>query len=492
MLESSFNRPGEQGAEELSQEKAGCVSRPWLVCSIDFVRRPSRAPSRSTFESVLGGHKVPLENIVNSVAVSDSDLRSIERGLESLHRANSDRFRSWELRSVLWLESSLPALLQCGRVPITVSGEVYPVPNGRNIYYSGLDSCGSVWACPVCSPKIHGRRRGDLALLLKCALEHGSGAFGAYTLRHDRSQSLEYLQGCLSKCWSAVNRDWAVRQAREKLGWIGVVLSREHTFTWRNGWHPHLHPLHLFDRKVTVEQVADLQAIEFAVWKRFAEKLGLGTPLERAQELHLVVISEKKPLMDVVEYIAKGNLNPRSAESVAWEMAPGNKKTYTQSSQSLTPFDILEKVSLSVTSKERSKWLGVWHEYERATKGRSALTYSKGLRERFGLRGVIKDEVEIQELEPARTVFDFGFVITDWTPFKRNFRLGAGLLGAISPKGYWDEGRVFCKKNRIDYVDLVSPDRSLHIGQSVDQLVFDIPKVWKVEKTVPLWEQVSL
>lgn len=428
--------------------------------------------SRATQAVRLGGFEgspvALLENIGNSVAKSPKNLRSNERELENLLRVNFDRYRAWELRSILWSESNLRLVQQCGKIPITESGEVYPVATGKEVYYSGLASCKSVWACPCCSPRIHSRRREDLTLLCQKALESGSGAFGAYTLRHSRSDSLADLQQAISDCWSAVNRDGSVRRLRKKMGWSGVVLSREHTFTLKNGWHPHLHPLHFFEQVLTSKQVFDYFEVEFAVWKRAAERLGLSAPLAKAQNLHLVEISEFKPLLDVVEYVAKGNLNSRSHKSVAWEMAPGNKKTYTRSSGSLTPFDILEKVSFSITVKEKSKWLAIWHEYERATKGRSALTYSKGLREKFNLRGVLKDEIILKDDRVAPIVEDFGFVLIDWVPFKKNFRLGAGLLNAITPKGLWNDGREFCRKNSIDFVDLISEKRDLHIGLSRD------------------------
>lgn len=435
-----------------------------------------------------------LENSVNSVGNLDEDLRSVEREILALHRVNAERRKAWELRSVLWRESAFSNIRDCGRVPFTEDGAVYINPTGKRIGFRGTVSCGSVWAEPVCSQKISSRRRADIGLLLGKALEHGSGAFGARTLRHDRGQSLNLLQDALSKSWRAVTQEKAVQKKRAALGWLGVILSREHTFTKRNGWHPHLHPAHIFEGKVTVDQVAEYEEIEFGVWRRSVENLGLRAPLSKAQHLHLIKISDREPLQELVDYLANKNLNPRSAKSVAWELSPGTKKTYTQTSGSLTPFDILEKISLAITERDKKYWLAKWHEYESATRGRSALTYSKGLRERFGLRGVIEDEVVLDDLPAIADVFDYGFMLPDWYPFKKNYRLALELLEAITPKGYWEEGRKFLRKHGIDFIDLVEPNPVLAIGRSRDQLVFDRPVIESVREELAkaYWEQAYL
>ena len=435
---------------------------------------------------VKGAPVALLENIGNSVAVSRSN-----RPFSDFERAKADRRKAWELRSVLWQESNLPAVQTCGKVAITESGEVRPVATGSDVFFSGVATCKSVWSCPCCSPRIHGRRRRDLALLFEKALESGSAAFGAYTLRHSRSDSLADLQQALSDCWSAVGRDWKVREVRERLGVLGIVKAVEHTYTVANGWHPHLHPVYVFAGKVSSSQVAELFDVEFGVWERAAVKAGLRAPMERGQNLHLVEISESNTHLELADYLGKGNLISRSPVSVAYEMAPGNKKTYTRTSGSLTPFDILEKISLSITPQEKSKWLAVWHEYERATKGRSALTYSKGLREHFGLRGVVRDESEIiKELELAEDT-DFGFVLTDYVPIRKNYRLGSGLLNAISPKGNFEAGRAFCREHKLDFIDLLTRNKTLDYGNSRDVSVskFVGSVVLPVVKVKSDWEQ---
>lgn len=445
---------------------------------------------RASAGAVKGDPRALLENIGNSVNDSRSKLP-----ISDSERVKTARRKAWELRSVLWRESNIRAVQSCGRVAITESGEVQPIATGSDVAFYGVATCKSIWVCPCCSARIQSRRRRELGLLFGKALETGSAAFGAYTLRHSRSDSLADLQDALSGCWRRVSMDPKLKRLRKRLGWLGLVKGVEHTFTLANGWHPHLHPVHIFDRVLTAEEVANYHAVEFAIWKRAAEKFGLQSPMERAQQLHIVEISKSKTVLDLADYVAKGNLMARSSGSVAWEMTGTNTKTYSRTSDSgsLTPFDILEKISMSVTPQEKSKWLGIWHEYERVTRGRSALTYSKGLREHFGLRGLVKDESElIKELEVVPDT-DFGFVLTDYVPIGKNHHLGSGLLNAITPKGNYEAGRDFCRKHKLDFIDLLTRNKTLDYGNSRDVSVskFVASAVIKVQLIKSEWDQVS-
>ena len=148
---------------------------------------------------------------------------------------------------------------------------------------------------------------------------------------------------------------------------------------------------------------------------------------------------------------------------------------------------------MSILPKEKNKWLAIWHEYERVTKGRSALTYSKGLREHFGLRGVVQDEAELIKQLGIFDVTDFGFILPDYVPIGKNHWLGSGLLNAITPKGNFEAGRDFCRKNNLDFIDLLSSGRKLDYGNSRDVKAsrFENVPILKVEKVLSAWEQVE-
>jgi hypothetical protein len=61
----------------------------------------------------------------------------------------------------------------------------------RTAGYSGLASCGSVWACPQCAAKIATRRADDLSKVMRAVDKAGGSAFLlTLTMRHSRGDRL--------------------------------------------------------------------------------------------------------------------------------------------------------------------------------------------------------------------------------------------------------------------------------------------------------------
>lgn len=370
-----------------------------------------------------------LENIANNSARAGQSPAGIDY-----------RVARWEARGLLWDESSLKRVRSCGRHSVTADGSVQVRANGQAVGYAGLASCGSVWACPVCNAKVQAVRRLEVGTLLSLAMAEGSAAFGAYTLRHHRGQDLDRLWRALNTCWNAVSVDKTVRKVRASLDWIGYVRAAEVTHG-AHGWHPHVHPLHLFGSAVTDEDVARLHAAEFRAWQAAALRLGLSAPLEDGQDLHRVTGDAGETLG---EYFAKASYEGPRPEAVGWEMTSTQTKSRTRAKDSRTPWDVLADIAAGDADA-----LDLWHEWEAGSRGKRALTYSRGLRERFGLLDEASDE-DVAAAEVG-TGADAGFVITDWSPIRSSRgRLGAQLLGVIGKERRWADGRRFCQANGIE------------------------------------------
>jgi len=369
-----------------------------------------------------------LENIANNSALAGqgpipSDYRAVR----------------WEARGLLWRESNLKRIRGCGRYAITSDGSVQVRANGQAVGYAGLASCGSIWVCPVDNAKIQAVRRLEVGAVLALALVEGSAAFGAYTIRHHRGQALGVLWAGTNYCWNAVSVDLAVRKQRARMGWIGYVRAAECT-VGLCGWHPHIHPLHLFSRPVTAAEVAELHRVEFRAWQAAALRLGFTAPLEVAQHLHLLAGDAGEPMGD---YFTKASYTGARVESVGWEMTSTQTKSRTRASGSRTPWEVLADVAAGDADA-----LDVWHEWEAGSKGKRALTWSRGLRARFGL-GVEASDEDVAAVEVG-TAADAGFVVTDWSPIRERPVLGAQLLGVIGPGQRWADGRQFCRENEIE------------------------------------------
>jgi hypothetical protein len=161
-------------------------------------------------------------------------------GLRAVNQALLAPYAS-EFRGLSTCGYPHPFLLPAGAdVPIYL--EVLPSEEGEEAAYAayaaGITTCGSPWACPVCSPAL-GHRRGEA---LARALERLQGmgyrvAHAVLTVQHTRGDSLATLRRLLSDVWRRV-----VSHRRVKRLWAGVAWYRSVEITYgRHGWHPHLH-----------------------------------------------------------------------------------------------------------------------------------------------------------------------------------------------------------------------------------------------------------
>ena len=120
--------------------------------------------------------------------------------------------------------------------------------------YTGLQTCGSVWACPCCSHTISDGRRQELNDLLAWARSQGYvPVLMSLTARHTKAHKLGDLLDNLKKAKQRLSqrREWRA------LPLIGSVTATEVTGGGTHGWHPHFHTLML------IEATTEAEAIEF-------------------------------------------------------------------------------------------------------------------------------------------------------------------------------------------------------------------------------------
>jgi hypothetical protein len=219
-----------------------------------------------------------------------------------------------------------PFLLPAGEaVPIYL--EVIPSEEGAEevaAYAAGIATCGSPWACPVCSPAL-GHRRGEA---LARALERLQGmgyriAHAVLTVQHTRGDSLATLRRVLSDVWRRV-----VSHRQVKKLWAGVAWYRSVEVTFgRHGWHPHLH------LAIAVPPGRDPWAVKALVdaWLEAVEAQG-WVAVRDAQ--FFGVAEGAGDVVEVGKYVGKGG--------VLWglphEVAGGAVK---HKAHGLTPFQLL-------------------------------------------------------------------------------------------------------------------------------------------------------
>ena len=95
--------------------------------------------------------------------------------------------------------------------------------------YGGLQTCGSVWQCPVCAAKISERRRVEvLAAITAWKAQGGTVNMLTLTCPHQRTDKLADL---LAKQAKALNYFWMDRQVKtvfSEMANVGHILSLIH------------------------------------------------------------------------------------------------------------------------------------------------------------------------------------------------------------------------------------------------------------------------
>lgn len=220
--------------------------------------------------------------------------------------------------------------------------------------FSGLQTCGSVWACPCCSGTVSEQRRGELNTLLAWARGKGyHPVMLTLTARHDRTTDLRtFLDGMKNaKRRMVSNRSFV--NLRSSL--VGYVTATEVTGGGFNGWHPHFHQIMLLKAATQDEAITMIEGLR-ASWLSSLRAEGL----EGAGAAFQV-----QGASSAGNYIGKWG--------AAEELVLGGLKTGREGK---SPFQLL--ASYAEGNDERSGSL--FSEFAKVFKGRRQLVWSPGLK----------------------------------------------------------------------------------------------------------------
>jgi hypothetical protein len=252
----------------------------------------------------------------------------------------------------------------CGAVPIGDRVEIR-IKDGR-AYYRGLETCGNVWPCPVCSAKIHHRRAAELRNALATWSDNGhSSSLLTITVPHDVEDPLSRLVEAQKDAWKHITQGAAWQRIKRRHGIAGHIIALEFTWGDENGWHPHYHVLLVHDQDLDAAAIAQLRRHVHARLASSCRDHGLREP----DQLHAVRIDPNVSAAVAGTYIAKGG-----DWTPAEEMTRGDLKTSRTGSR--TPFQILADHYQTGDARDRQ----LWHEYARTTRGLAAVRWSRGLR----------------------------------------------------------------------------------------------------------------
>lgn len=315
-------------------------------------------------------------------------MRPAEPALENYANNSSptgrNKPRRYVLRGLQWEVSVLDRVRKCGRVMTGQHVGVRTSP-GLGSGFSGLVTCGSIWVCPVCSAKIMAKRSLEIGLALTTwGSRGGDVAFGTFTMRHDRGMRLADVWDAIGKAWASFQSGKAYRDWSARLG-LGGVIKVVEVNIGPNGWHVHIHALFLVRSGITPAELDAFKSWAFAKWDRALGRNGYPGALPAGQELHL--LDSLVAVGTISEYLVKATAYG-TPEAVGRELT-GSLTKATRGVHATHPaWSLLETFG----ETGEVELLDLWHEYERASKGRRQISWSKGLREQLGIGAEATDE----------------------------------------------------------------------------------------------------
>lgn len=301
---------------------------------------------------------------------------------------------------------------------------------GETAHFSGTERCGSVWACPVCSAVIRNQRSEEIE---KAAVswqnQGGSLLFLTLTARHKKSEGLAKTLDGVLKSWSGVIRGAPWKRKMEQIGLRGFIRATEVTWGEANGWHPHLHILLFVENPLSPRQIEDFEGWTYDRWRSRLLKEGLAEPT-KLRGIDLRAVSNDGTML--AQYLAKvqgeSSTVGTTKTRVHLEMARSDLKSVRGSKNHLrlAPFEMLDAdCPLPVRRAE-----ALWSEYFKASRGRRAFHWSKGLRDLVALD---EDEKTDEEIINDAEQSDCQFVIPGklWDEVKNLPDQMAAILEAV-------------------------------------------------------------
>lgn len=358
-------------------------------------------------------------------APSPSEAARLRLLLENTGNNLSPRGRRrvrFSRRQVLWNVSRMQSVRHCGRVPRSGSDGVSLRLREGVAGYGGLQHCGSVWACPVCAGRILVHRALEIGAVLGRAIEQGHPVgFVTLTMRHHRAQPLRVLWGAAQKAWQrAISGKGWVEVGDLLDGWVRVWEVTH----GQNGWHVHVHCVVVLARDSTRDDLERIGSGMFQRWSRGLTAAGLEAPKLVGQDWHLV--EGNRAAEAVGDYLAK------MADSVEDRgTALGLELTHSQPGRTAVAlrtrphWGVLDEF---VTTGDVDA-LALWHEWERHSKGKRQVGWSKGLRERFAPEVEERTDAEVVAEELGTAEDDLvRWTRLQWREFVRRPALLVELL----------------------------------------------------------------
>ena len=253
-------------------------------------------------------------------------------------------------------------------------------------HYGGLIVCGSPWACPVCASVIAQRRREEVAEAFDWAYARGKKvALVTLTFPHQAADDLGVMLQRQGEAGRKLRAGEPWKRIKRRSGVEGSIRALELTHG-KNGWHPHTHEAWIVDRDCDPEWLREQVSRR---WASACRRAGLlDEAKEEAFALHGVDVQDAARSSDYLVKLQWG-VEREVTSAVAKEAKKGHR----------SPFQILGDADEGDHASAR-----LFVEYVEATRGRSSLHWSAGLKNLVGVRDRSDEEVAEDSEDPADTL----------------------------------------------------------------------------------------
>lgn len=284
---------------------------------------------------------------------------------------------------------------------------------------AGVETCGSVWSCPVCSARIAAHRNTELNKVNTAWREKGGSIlFATLTMRHSYGDSLKDLWDGLSASWARVTSGKGYQTLKDEFGIEGFVRVVEVTHG-DNGWHVHTHAAFYMDRELSDFDLAQLEQRLYGRWVNALDKDGFT-----ASQAHGVDIIRTMEGSGLGAYMTKFAL---THSSLVQEMTNGQNKIAKKSNR--VPFRILADIVENGDTAD----MALWETWETVSRGRRMMSWSKGLRDVAKLSRELTDE-EIVALDQLHGTTVLSVPSKSWASLMRNGE-AADILSTLENEG---------------------------------------------------------
>jgi len=337
----------------------------------------------SAFPSDLAPQRLSDLQFAGKLRQEQRDARYRERRRQRLR-----------LQSFLWDYSSLERLRSCGRRRIGGGSQVELRVREGVAHFAGLQTCGSIHSCPVCSAKVRQRRAEEADQAARWWLERygqGSVLLLTLTIPHYAGDPLPELLELVRGAFGALvsGRRWLADKAR--FGLRHFIRAHDAT-VGPNGWHPHLHVILFGDRVLSLEELAELEERLYSRWAGAVVARGHRAPSRE----HGLQLEQARTRADVASYVCQvvvGSEEERD-RPIALELARADLKLSRHPGHR-TVWQVLDDAEQTGDCAA----LELWHEWERASSGMQAIRWSQGLRLLVGLdREATNEEIAAEEI----------------------------------------------------------------------------------------------